>query len=788
MDPGLLVLGALSMGAAALLPRFQKSKKEGFEVIPTNNYPTTAAQGQAMYNELTLASDPRSESVRVASMSPQAQRSYQAAMNNALTGIEVNTDPATGVQSVSQGTNSTPVYIPDQNALLQKIAYCENKQIDDNVFNDRQFAENCGVCITKGKTNDQRDFTGKKGLYLSPNERLALQDEKQQLGVKFHLGKPTNGYCEGATQGAGNQRTFALDKSELTAYQKRLACQTNKTLDGSCATCLADGSYTSLGAQSQLAYDTINFYVAGKGKLSVSIAGQQVDLAPPVGTTRTRTIDLSTQPRVFPSYVKEGDVMVFTVTAPSDSEPGELYGCIEAPTNTGGVFQLSLDKLLTTDEATNSAPRKARDFPTLTTPNGQVYCVKLLTRYEKSSMILTGTLPFLFAGNTEFQGIDCIGSILQSKPSSVEKFGGDPCYRPASQGQGTWTDACLKDRIQTFGCTADGDLFKNPEPLRTKPMPEIIRYVQETASKQYSDNDSSKACNGKNISTPCDPYINYSVDDSPMITKQCLQFLYQNKGADKPAIGPTYTGPVNTFFSLDAQGNKIYCLPGARHDPDNYQPRDMDYVDRMMRKGYNGALGLKAIQNFYNDAYRKATNSGLNANLSDSQGGRADSIAQCFKNLAQVPDNVLPAANLPNAQYLKVSYLPGRVDCIQISQIAVFDNRDQNVAFGKPTSAANKLGDDCGPERAVDGQLASRWHPGEYHSSCLAGDFWMVDFGREYPIKQVDYYNRADCCAQRASGMILELMDKNKQTIWQVTLKGNLSRESFSTLARDYNI
>ena len=137
-----------------------------------------------------------------------------------------------------------------------------------------------------------------------------------------------------------------------------------------------------------------------------------------------------------------------------------------------------------------------------------------------------------------------------------------------------------------------------------------------------------------------------------------------------------------------------------------------------------------------NDAYIRATNTGLSANLPDAQGGRADSIRSCFINLAQVPDTPLPSTALPNARYLRARFPSGRKECIQISQIAVFDNRNINVAQGKPTTAKNQLANDCGPSRAVDGQLASRWHPMEYHSKCLDGDFWQVDFGREYPIKE----------------------------------------------------
>jgi hypothetical protein len=500
---------------------------------------------------------------------------------------------------------------------------------------------------------------------------------------------------------------------------------------------------------------------------------------------------------MIPAFVKEGDVMVFSVSVGGSppATPGEFYGYLEAPSPDGGVFQVPLEKILITDEITGSSPRRARQMAQIRTESGEIFLAKLLTRFGRNSMVLTGNLPFLFAGNTEFQGIDCATSILQSKPASVERFGGDPCYKPSTQRQGSWTDACLKDRIQNFGCTAEGELFKNPEPLRTLPMPGILNYVQNLASKQFSDNASSKACNGKNISTPCDPFIVYNVDDSPDMTKECVRFLYYNEGAENPSIGPTYTGPVNTFFSLNDKNKRIYCLPGAGLDIDR-NPQLLEGYERIARNGYKGRLGLKAIQTIMDEQYRRATNTGLNANVPDWQGGRRNAVEQCFKTLANVPDNMIPAANLPNAQFLRVYYPAGRtgssgLNCIQISQIAAFDNRGQNVAFGKPTNAANTWAngaDGAVPSRPVDGQLRPRSHPAEYHSQCAAGDFWEVDFTREYPIKQVNYYNRADCCSWRSQGMILELQDKNRKPVWQATLRGGLPIETFLTYAKEYNI
>jgi hypothetical protein len=162
-------------------------------------------------------------------------------------------------------------------------------------------------------------------------------------------------------------------------------------------------------------------------------------------------------------------------------------------------------------------------------------------------------------------------------------------------------------------------------------------------------------------------------------------------------------------------------------------------------------------------------------------------VEACFANLANIPDNVLPDRKLPNARYCRVRYPSGVAMCIQISQIAVFDNRDQNVAFGKPVRSSPPLGADCGPERAIDGALKARGHPFEFHSKCRVNDFWMVDFTKSYPIKRVEYYNRADCCAGRANGMLIELLDENQKVVWSQSADSNL-KQVYYTFLKNFNV
>jgi hypothetical protein len=89
---------------------------------------------------------------------------------------------------------------------------------------------------------------------------------------------------------------------------------------------------------------------------------------------------------------------------------------------------------------------------------------------------------------------------------------------------------------------------------------------------------------------------------------------------DAPAIGPTNTGPINTYFSMDSKGKKVFCLPGGKYNPDTNPALIKQLQVRPQWKG-TGRIGIPYVKDFFNAAYQRATNTGLNANIPDSQGG-----------------------------------------------------------------------------------------------------------------------------------------------------------------------
>jgi len=778
MDPGLLLLGACAVGATGLL-RYFKKRQEGFDVPQVGTYPVTAAQGQQMYNPLSLAADPRLTVPAVANMPVDQQTAYVGAVNTALTPTATDTS-VPGQVNIVPGTNTTPVYVADSSSIIVKADFCENMTMSDNPFADAKFKEYCGVCLSSGTTNAGKTFTGPKGLYIDPAAKAAAIAIIADSPVPYTNTKPTLGTCQGATAGVGSTYSFALTTNELQDFMNRVTCQHNKNLDGTCAVCLEDGSYTYVGDTKSTPLKTVMFWVAGTGTLNVTLAGKVIKFA----DSKT-TLVLSSTPVSFKAKLSEDSFLNFVVQAPDEETSAELYGALEAPLTGGGVFQLPLDKILLTDDMLSGKPRRGTDYPTLTTPSGTVNCINLMSGYSKSSMSLSGSLPFFFAEKFPFSSIDCTKSVLQTKSSSASIYGGDPCYRPAGQGPGTWSTACLQNRIVNSGCTSGGTLYNDPSSLQNLEMNAIVKQLDGLNQNQYSDADASLKCNGTNISTPCDAYLNFNVNYTPNISAQCINYLYYNQGAGNQNIGPTYTGPIGTYYSLDAQGNKIYCLPGAGYDP----AKNPNIVKKLQRESRSGAgtgrIGIPYVQDFFNQAFQRATNTGLNANLPDAQGGRADSVGRCFANLAAIPVSVTPAASMPNARYVRLS---NAYQCLQISQIACYDNQGVNQCFGKPTSYSTTYGYGSQPNFAVDGTMASRSFPQIFHSGCKSNDYFMVDMSAVYPIKKIVYYNRADCCQNRATGILVELLDANKQTVWTGTLAGNQSMESIVTIAKPFNI
>jgi hypothetical protein len=123
---------------------------------------------------------------------------------------------------------------------------------------------------------------------------------------------------------------------------------------------------------------------------------------------------------------------------------------------------------------------------------------------------------------------------------------------------------------------------------------------------------------------------------------------------------------------------------------------------------------------------------------------------------------------------------------IQIAQVvvnAVINGRVVNIANKGTIQYSDTYGRGSSPRYPVDGNLAPRAFPGIHHSGRVSsaswGPYWQLDFGDEYPVTQIIYYNRSDCCSWRADGMTIRLYDMSANLLKVITLTGDL-QQSFN--------
>ena len=72
----------------------------------------------------------------------------------------------------------------------------------------------------------------------------------------------------------------------------------------------------------------------------------------------------------------------------------------------------------------------------------------------------------------------------------------------------------------------------------------------------------------------------------------------------------------------------------------------------------------------------------------------------------------------------------------------------KNLALGKPARQST-VTNNAGPSRAVDGNKNSIFRAKHCtHSANIKGNWWQVDLGAVYEIRDVVITNRGDCCGK----------------------------------------
>ena len=125
--------------------------------------------------------------------------------------------------------------------------------------------------------------------------------------------------------------------------------------------------------------------------------------------------------------------------------------------------------------------------------------------------------------------------------------------------------------------------------------------------------------------------------------------------------------------------------------------------------------------------------------------------------------------NLIKINFLKSHFviiqMPNRGDkWINISQLACFNNKDENVCLNKPVTTS-KLYPNSLEKTLTDGRLLARDYPSIFHSGNSNNDWVKVDFLNSESIKSCVIYNRKDCCKERIKDGTISLLDYNNNTL-----------------------
>jgi len=111
---------------------------------------------------------------------------------------------------------------------------------------------------------------------------------------------------------------------------------------------------------------------------------------------------------------------------------------------------------------------------------------------------------------------------------------------------------------------------------------------------------------------------------------------------------------------------------------------------------------------------------------------------------------------------------------LQVSYVSVLTADGKVVSEGKSVSSScGSCGYPAAPSVIVNGKAEARAHPGEWHSTDK-NDWIEIDLGQSFHVAKVVFYNRADCCTERATRAVLTLLDADRKQVDAAVLTGDM--------------
>lgn len=790
-----------------------KSTRSAEGYTDTTQHDAVAQAGQERYNPLTNLMDIMSNPFVGPSPGPQDVQNARKDIQGAFRGVAAKPPSVGAPMTVGPGQNTLNIPSDTKGMRTYAVQKCEKViSAQCSAFDDPEFAKNCGICFKPGTDSQAQNRIG--GLFLDADDKTAAEMQSQALGEKRVNYRPTVGTCPPGF--------FVVDRASCDALQKRLDCEQKKTYSiAGCSQCYADGSYTIVDASVPRA--DLSLAVSYIGNLTVTLTGN----TKPIATASSSALGDSVVPI---GQIPESSTIVITVDGPG----AVLGGYIQGPT-VNGVFQVEIAQLADADLESGGRPRMSGELTVggnsviaLKPGRGKT---KMSLRvqvpmtfvdvgeYEASTcpagpFITKESSAKVLAAGTCFKPGNAPGSY--SLDCLQEKFIELGCTTDGTGYPSDAATAAALNRAPDGSARQIGDIANLIYENSLKATTGVSSAGVKQTLTQW--NDASKFCTGKEILNACD-----AAAITGTMTAECMGDLWANKGEGN-RLGGTYTSTVQNA-SLTGRKDR-FCTPNGLLAP--YGP-DGKPQQEAIQRAFNAGGTIQDVKDLYDRTHRLANNNGAKdadrlAAIKDCYGvsltmptAKKEDTAPTGKDLKALKaqyDAIMGDLNylyglglgpgsgnatfddryakkqaldkqvlLPiRAQYVRI--LPtkkGSPDdrCLQISQLQVFNSSGKEVARGRPTTSASTWslwGTQPDSSKAVDGNAAPRPFPNIYHDACNTNgqnQFWMVDLGSEQDLSSIIYYNRTDCCGNRADGMPVQLLDSNMNVVGQTTINGS---------------
>jgi hypothetical protein len=508
---------------------------------------------------------------------------------------------------------------------------CEAVKSDDcSAFDNKKFAENCGICLDLGPSEtpaqNSQNAASIGGRVLLPDDRKQAEDSV--IGNFIPDYQPTLGTCPAS-------KRMAANKAQCVRIKRQMACEKNANYSQKdCAQCFSEGTY-SIADPSQ----TPNLFngsgilvLFGEGILSYTETGYNSASKLILSTTKGLRIPLKgpEMTRILLS-IKPVDE--------DDTTPPSIAGYLTGNT-TNGEFTIDLSRIVLNDSVTG---RKPLTGGSMNIEGNQL--IKMIAGFGQKELILYAVSPFTFVDPYTQEGVTCPSSPYITRQASAEFMASDPCYKRGT-GPGKYSLECLQNIFVSNGGMDTGkgypkdpasanDLMMRPDG-RARTLDEIANYIYAIAvisasgvnlsGEQQNIENWSKAsvfCTGNEITSPCDT----AGKDSGPLSDDCLTYLWDNMGSEK-SIGSTYNNISMASSLFNKGGNVRFCQRSGTLSPTDKNGRKNSNALSYWKK-LGGVSQVKALM--------KSIHDGANTEGDMPDDERSTYINQCYGDIPLVP-------------------------------------------------------------------------------------------------------------------------------------------------------